>query len=340
MGSARVIRMKQLAWAMVALLALAPIATADDHDEDDHVGDHDDEWEYRLSVSNGRAVVEMSRESGPNENSIKFEYDLDEASVKFSLESEVGDVENEASMEVEFHQLFEYEDENENGRYDDGEEIVQAFTLAEESQDELVDGIRVSWGPITQSPVMSENGVSGTKFTSSVNVAGGTLRFDFYVFADEATLGPASLEATEIKMDIAILDFPFERNTSAVGLFLETESEVEIDDDSEVDHDEEGIIADAGSALLRFAWKDFADVDGEQKPVETTRLETKTSQEPGEYEFEELLVFSYARGADILHDPTMGVLTATTAGSQSTPGVGAVVLIAVIAAVAIFVRRR
>ncbi len=324
--------MKFLAWFLIALLAAAPMALAGDHDEEEddsehENGDDDQEWEYQLSVSGGRASIEMERESGEDERSIEFEYKRDDAAIEFSLESETGDIEQESSMEVQFHQLLEYEDDNGNGRFDDGETIVQAFTLADDSEDELVDGVRVSWGPISQSAVTSDNGVSGTKFSSTAGLNGGSIRFDFYVFADEATLGPASLEATELKMDIAIMNFPFQSNDSALALYLESESEVEIEDDADVEGDEEGVIANAGDAQLLFAWKDFATVDGRTESVETTRLSSETSQEDGEYENEELLVFSYARGDDILHDPTMGVSTAG-AGSQGIPGPGIVLLVA------------
>jgi hypothetical protein len=275
---------------VAALLVLAPTTLAEDHLEDERETQRDSgsgEWEYRLSVSGAKATIEMERESGKDERSIKFEYDRDDAAVEFSLESETGEIEHESSMEVQFHQLFEYEDQNGNGRYDRGEAILQAFNLAKEMEEGLAEGVRVSWGAISQAAVTSDNGVAGTKFSATAAVGSGSLRFDFYVFANEATLGPASLEATEIKLDIAILDFPFKSNTSSVALLLESESEVEIEDDSDVERDEDGVMARAGSATLLFAWKDFAEVDGQQTAVKTTRLESETKQSEGEYENEE-----------------------------------------------------
>ncbi len=328
--------------AVLLLLLLAPLGAAEDHHEDaaeeavENEAENGDEWEYSISVSGGTASIEMSRESGESERAIEFEYNRDDAYVEFSMESETGEIESEASMEVQFHQLLEYEDDNGNGQFDDGETIVQAFDLADGEEEQLADGSAVSWSAISRTEVMSDNGVAGAKLSSSANVGGGTLRFDFYIFADEASLGPASVEATEIKLDIIIDAFPYESQSSALAVFLETESEAEIENDSDVEGDEEGVVANAGDAQLVFAWKDFADVDGVETSVKTTRLSSETSQGAGEYENEELLVFSYARGDSIVHDPTMGV---SSGGSKGAPAPGIALVIAGIAALALIRRK-
>jgi hypothetical protein len=321
---------------LVTSLLLAPVVGAEDH----HESDSESEWEYEIDVRASGASIAMRSAVGDNERSISFEYNRDEASVEFEIESEVGSTESEASMEVQFHQLLEYTDSDGNGRYDAGEPVVSAFQLGNSGEEKIAhEARRATWGVVTSAPHTSDNGVAGTRFSSTASVGTGTLRLDFYVYDSQATLGPASIEPTELKLDIIIRNYPYASNSSALALLLDVESASEIEDDGDVDSDEEGVAARVPGGQLLFAWKDFATVDGTDRPVRTTVLERQTSQEPGEFEHEELFVFSYARGTDIIHDPTLGVQP-TTSKSHGAPGPSVLLLGLAIIALAAVVRRQ
>ncbi|MDX1610991.1 MAG: hypothetical protein R3185_01395 [Candidatus Thermoplasmatota archaeon] len=321
---------RMLTLLFAAAVLVIPSAVAEDHDED--------AWSYELDVTDGKAEVQMERERGEDEGEISFEYDRDEAKVSYGYEREANGTEVEAEMEVQFHQLVEYEDENGNDRYDPGEEILGGYTLALESEERLTgDAEKADWGAITRTSHTSEDGVPGHKFSSTARLDEGTLTFDFYVHGDEATLGAAEIEATELKLDIRIQDYPYQSDTSSLALLVEVGSEAEIEEDDDVERDEDGVRAQAADAQLSFAWKDFATVDGSDEDVGTTSLEVETERSAGEYEHEELFVFSYPRGDDVVHDPTMGV--ATQAGAAATPAPAMALAVLALFAGALVARR-
>ncbi len=306
--------MRGLTFALIAALLVAPLTAADDHWEDlaeearEAREEAGTEWEYEVSVSATEASVEMSSESEISERSISFEYSRDDASIEFEYEAETVSLEAEAAMEVQFHQLFEFEDDNGNGRYDDGETIVGGFNLNDGAEESIAtDFDDASWNAIQRSSVTSDDGVQGDRFSSTADLNGGSLTFDFYVFGDEASLGEASVEATELKLNITIENYPFQSDTSILGLLLESETEAELEGGGG-DSDEEGVEANVGVESLVFAWKDFADVDGARTDVHTTYLDSESEQSSTEYENEQLMVLTYARGDSIVHDPTMGVV--------------------------------
>ena len=326
-------------------------------DETDDADEREeDEAPRRVEIeTNGlETSIKMSREDAAGEDEIEIKFDAGEAKLAVKYEREADDAESEQKLVARFHELIEFVDANGNGAYDPGEVIASAYLLGEEA--EVAGDVhgRATWQPVTATDVTKGN-ASGKQLDSRATFANGSVfGLTFYVFGDFANVDGATLQPTEAKLDILIQNYPYVRNDTNVGLVLTLKAEEEFEREHEfVDPDEEGIAAsgavDQTSFSLVFTWKDVARVDGVDQRVHATVLKNETSAESErsedaeerELEQKALLVLSYARGDDILHDPTVGVSYQTlSAGTSPIPAPSIVLVGALIATVAVLARAR
>ncbi len=131
----------------------------------------------------------------------------------------------------------------------------------------------------------------------------------FWIFGNETQLNGILLHPTEVKFDVHVAFFPFESEFSSLALMLELETEVEPQvNRSVVSQVELEALGERYEGFFR--WSDTAVVDGVVLPVGSTVIKVETGVEPGdgvEFEVERTVALSYPRGADILHDPVVGV---------------------------------
>lgn len=324
--------------------------------EEDEEDDRDDENErsVHVEVDGLRAHVKLERETRTDEDKIELTFDATEALLEVKYEAEANDSETEQKLRARFHELIEYTDADGDGAYDPGEAIASAYRLGGDHELANVTSGRATWQPIQIEDITTGN-VTGKKLESRATFGeGGTFGLVFYVFGDFAMLEGSTLQPTEAKIDILIQHYPYERNDTrlAVVLTLKAEEEFEREHDF-VDADEEGVTANGATSDvtfgLVFTWKETARVDGVDTPVHATILKNNTETEDerdgdereSKIEQKILLVLSYARGDDILHDPTAGVsYQSMSAKTTQVPGLAPLAIAAGFVAVALFARRR
>lgn len=289
----------------------------EDDDEDDREDDDDeDRRKVEVSTDEDGLRIRLERENASVEDKIEMGFKTEDAKFEVKFEQEAGDAETEMKLEAQFLVLAEYRDGNGNGRYDVGEPLVSAWALADEEgvRGVDVDTTPISWGAPSAEDVTLGN-VSGKKIIVPATFDGaGEFQLVMHVFGDFVDLNGSDLKPTSVKIDVVIGSYPFAENDTALALFLETESKRELEIEhghDDLDDDEDGIAATQdlnGTAVsLVFAWKEFADVDGVQRPVNTTTIRLTEETEAGEWERKELFAFSYARGTNITHDPEVFV---------------------------------
>lgn len=362
-GSPSVAPMRTLAWLLVLLVALAPLALAQDDgkgredgrkdgkDDDrrkdgekDARDDADDRRKVDLDVDDGRARIKLAREGPQGEDSVKIEYDAARAALQVKYEQEVQDNKTEEKLQARFLALLEYRDANGNGAYDAGEPVASAYAVGESEKGwKGPTNGTLDWGPIQVQDVTS-NGTGGKKLSSRATFGGNaTFGLDFYVYGDFTMVGNASLAPTEAKIDVLIDDYPYARPDTALALVLDLKAEEKLE--TERDEDEEGFAAPAAEAgtgfRLVFTWLETATVDGVDLPVHSTVLKNEEETKDEEREQKARIALSYARGAHILHDPTLGATLATqSAGVQEVPLPGPLLAVAAVALGALVLRRR
>lgn len=332
--------MRTLSFLLVLLLASAPLALADDDDDRDERenegkedkgrgrGGDDDLSSFasgarrrvELDVKDRLAEVKLKREDAAGEDSVKIEFDARRAQVQVKHElEERGGNETEEKLQARFRTLLEFVDGNGNGAYDPGERVVTAFALGSEKDAKMPVNGTAAWGPIQVGDVASANGTAGKKLSGRAAFGGnGTFGLDFYVYGDFAMIGNASLLPTEAKIDILIENYPYARADTLLAVIVDLKAEEKME--SEGDDDERGFSAPASANetgfRLVFTWLDHATVDGVDKPVRSTLLKNEEESGDGEIEHKARVALAYARGAGILHDPTIGA----TYESQSDDG--------------------
>lgn len=293
-------------------------------------------------VDAARAEFKLEREEGPAEDELKFSFDTGDVQAKVEFESENLTGESEVELRARFRELVEFEDANGNGAFDPWERVVQRISLAS-----------AAWRPLVLEDA-SAAGAAGKVVRARADLTpGGLFGLDFFVFGEFARVGSVSLEPTEVKFDILIQGFPYQSNSSQVALRLETRHEAEFEaeagedaeDDDEVAGDEDAVVVQAGPVKALLTWKENATVDGASRPVRATfeKVETEQEMEDGEAKTEEKRVFalSYARGSDILHDPVLGIASASAVGLGPAVLVAAgLVAVAAVAAAFVVFRRR
>ena len=365
---------------LLGLILIAPVwnvsAEPDESNKDDEKDEKDEDTKdekeekkkddfkmkhkTKVEISDKEIKVELEQESGDTKSKVKFWMKTEQAHFRLKFEDKNTSEKVKQDLKVELRQLIEYIDGNGNGAYDKGENVIGAWNFGDEGSPIGVQSNgSVEWEAPTLSDVSSNN-MSGKKMSSrgSFGFDGeATFGVDMYVFGDFTTLGSVSMKPTDVKIDFLIEDFNYSSNDSSLALLIKTKTKQKAErDHSTIKSDEEGLVAssttdDGTSVGLSFTWKNNATVDGVEMPVHTTTFSGDAEQDDGEFEFKNDFALSYARGANILHDPTAGVdyntQTTTSDGEvdddddKGVPGFTlAVAMISVVVAAAVFPSRR
>ena len=301
----------------------------DDESKDDDEKRHSGEHQVNIDASGDEVKIELVRETEAFQSKIDVRFDTSKARIELKFEEEIGNIETEQKMDMQFQQIFEYNDSNNNGIYDTEEEVLATWELhnnAETISDSLTPG-EATWTEPTISSINSNN-VSGWEITTQAQLGQnqGTFNINLYIFGQHANLSGYKLGPTDVKIDLEYHSIPTQSNNSAIGLLFEVKSEQEInieDDDGEAGFYSEGRSGGVG-VNLSFCWLEYASVDGINQSIGMTILESNTVDDNSEFSFERLAVFSYPAGVEIIHDPTIsveyGVLIDSSSGITDIPG--------------------
>lgn len=201
----------------------------------------------------------------------------------------------EAALETRFDALLEFVDADGNGAYDLGERVVLRYALADLPSEILTtaDGRSVRYA-------LPENG---------------TLELRFHALPDGET-----------KYDVVVRSFPFARGDSrlAFGASASAMGGVRA---ARV-NGEPAVVGVRGDNVGYLSWTTAVDVDGTLATVGWS-IHTSTSETTESA----ILYWSYPRGANITHDPTLGVIAALreTLGDASAFYAGGIATIALLA---------
>ncbi len=312
--------------------------------EDEEDNDHDDdgveddieeanERELKIEVSSEEAKIASERKIGTQKDEIKIEVKTtDEPEVKVEYSSEVDSLEIELAFKIRFYLLAEYLDLDSNGVYN-------------ETIDELVQEIRldsIDYEPISLQTVPGAGNT--TLYIMNITSSNRIFSLQFYLANEFANVNGVLIAPTEVKLDIAINNFPFLNESSllALELKLEAESEYKHEEDTEDEvegrsENEEGVDVEMNGFFGFFSWNENAFIDGVITPILASPV-----SEDNLNSNEQKIYLNYPHGTNILHDPKIGVEGIIQAGSQSLTN-GFLVPISIIAlsvASGLFIRKK
>ncbi|MFW9797045.1 MAG: hypothetical protein ACFFE2_08405 [Candidatus Thorarchaeota archaeon] len=269
--------------------------TTDDESETDTSGEDDDDSNDREVTINATPTyveIDSELESGGVEDSFQIAVEVgpNGAEFKVEFETESGTSETEREFEVQFDELIEFIDVNDNGVYDDSiDDDVQTLELV--SFDPIVYTVEnTTDGPVHIIDVLTTDGIFGARV---------------YAVGDFTMINGNVIAPTQVKIDVFIRNFNFTQVDTLLALKVElsTELETSFDDSTEDEVDGRAIDEAEMDVLLTdvtgfFSWKETAVIDGVTHLVNSSIDEVTATEQD--------IYLSYPQGNEIVHDPKVG----------------------------------
>jgi len=299
--------------AILGAVLFAPMASATDDWED---------GARRLEVDARTDGFELrsERRVGEGHDEIRLRLEGDAVRFRFELRQAAGAVDADAELRLELERVIEFRDDNpSDGSFEEWENV-----RAEYAQSDLT---------LTAVSIrnVSAAGVPGIEVTATYTFNGApasSLTFRATAFGDLTSFQDLVQHPVEVKADILFYDFPYTEADTLPGIVFR----VRAASTSPPNITADGVAFEAGDLKGTFRWKDNATVDGNE-----TRVGVTVHEWVGQVGERELSVaFAYARGADIVHDPTFGFLQTITEAIGRVLGEPVFYAIGAAAAVTVF----
>ncbi|MFW6196500.1 MAG: hypothetical protein ACOC5D_04105 [Thermoplasmatota archaeon] len=246
-----------------------------------------------------RAVIESSWKGDRSDDRLNmhfnFHKDHPEISVQYEVEKKNKNV--QFSFNLVFKEVFEYVDNNQNGRYDNGDNIINIKNLSH-TQFKDIDYKDEEEG-----------------YSFSIETMDSSIGFDVRGQGEFIEHGSQILTPSEAKMDLKF-NYDFERDDTMLGLKIDIQTQYQnhvqrrtFDEERGYANDERGLGFTKENYSGFFTWADNAVVDGENKPVNATFIsETGVESSDSEINGNDVLYLCYHQGSKIVHDPKVGVV--------------------------------
>ncbi|MHA2500076.1 MAG: hypothetical protein ACXAEL_10970 [Candidatus Hodarchaeales archaeon] len=296
--------------------------TTEDEEDDDGDGVDDDleseaERELQYEQSDAEFKIESEQKTGENKDKFIVSFKLeDEPEIRFEYQSESDDVETELELKLEFISLIEFEDSNGNGYLDENDVEYSTYEFEDVEFEDLKFAVSTT----------SDGELLYQVWTQT---ADGVFLIRMYLVSGFGTINGSIITPTQAKIDIEIHDYAYaSQGDLGLRLRLNTEAETEIEKDAESPDEIEGYaVAEEALALSSFSsylgffsWATIALVDSVERQVISGPfkvLESEVESEDDEDETETELkrkgeiTLVYSHGIHIIHDPKIGIVTAT-----------------------------
>jgi len=211
---------------------------------------------------------------------------------------------NNLSFEILFKNLFEYFDDNDNGRYDQNDTILESYSL-----------INTSFNEINYSKIISDDGepVSVIQTSTIDNI----FTIVIYVSGNYSQIQNQILSPSEIKIDFIITNFEFSENNSFLSFETELQTIHTIDMNSDSFDEKQGYGKNEQEINISsinhngfFSWIETAIIDNNTHKVNVTMIssiEQTLTDEGKEILKTNTIYFCYPQGKNIVHDPKIGI---------------------------------
>jgi len=310
---------------LIPLLVLGHARAEDNDDDDDDLGNRVREIELDVSGSKFEVESEAAFPSADGTiDEVDFRGEFGDSLLEYEItySSEAGQMETEVELEIEIQEIIEFTESGANPGYQPDEDtLVSSYTeIDADWNDWVVD--------------QSCSTVQNTNFSStadcyyqlSAETTDNVVRTVAYFTSHTAVVGGVSINSNTCKFDLSI-NYPFEGQGTYLAVLIEAISatEVELDDDDDVNPIEGAIIASNPGSVLQatFDWEktvDYTDADGSSGTANVIRT-------PHQHVGSNYYTFDVLKPTNVYWDPELGVNSA----SLMTPLLSLWVVIAAVA---------
>lgn len=241
------------------------------------------------------------------EESFEIFFSIDKApsfELSFLSDKNGGAARHHFSLVVE--QLIEYVDANLNGRYDSFDVVVSTVEFS-----------NVSFSNITYANITTSEGNTVTIITT--HTLDDLFTISIYIADTNTSYLNATITPQEIKFDFKIHQYPYVNQSSQLALRTRVDTPFSVIAQQNASAEQQRLASQESRLNISsstnfgfFSWVSNAIVDTIQRPVNVSVVsqtqQTFSSENQTSYTQAEV-VFSYARGESILHDPKIGVVS-------------------------------
>ena len=270
--------------------------------DDDRVDDLRELYEKRtLQIEN--SFTEVTIKSFWERNQLKDSWELYFStidSLKLILKYSTQNTTNGSSLEFTLllDKIIEYNDTNNNGRYDDNDTIISMYDLE-----------KAAFKKITYATETTQE--NQTAHIISTGTIDGVFGIVLHVVGNFTMMESGIQTPSEVKIDY-IINYNYVSNDSKIA--LKTEINTQYDTETTVEsydaaqgyaHNESDLKILSRNYTGFFSWGEHALIDNISKPVNVTIVQNEGHGS----DQKDIIYFSYPRGTHIVHDPKVGVIS-------------------------------
>jgi hypothetical protein len=274
-------------------------ATASDDDDDGIDDDFEDLNKRNISIEieTDQIQIESSLRSGDQIDGIqiKITNDSEGLGIEVSYESEINSTEFELEFGIRFRKLVEFVDIGNNSIYDSLiDDTIQDFDLDD-------------FQPVIYNQFNITEDTALHYFI--INTTDGVFAAHIYFSEEFYIVNGTLITPVQMKIDIEISNFPYINASSQIALYTSLESEIDYEEEEDTEDEiseyatnEKGVITKINNFTGFFTWKNNASIDGISREVLVSDLDIDDYDED-----EQKIYLTYPRGAQIYHDPKVGI---------------------------------
>lgn len=298
-----------------------------------------DDRRVEARAAGTEAVIDLVKEDNESDDKVTVTSSVRDGSLiaVYSDEDDEEGGSEQKNLRNQFHQLFEYTDENDNEMYDDGEPIHSMWLLFPESQPRVTAPANgtLAWEPWSLDDAESDDGKSGKHLQAMglfpvterppdlPDLPGvepmveepGFVKIDLYAFGDEVTYNTTPLIDTEVFVEFSLARYPYAEEGTRLALATETQAEDKLEDlgvkaPDGYDGWGTGATINDQEVGLAFLWDQDADEDGKDADVKHDVVETRNEEVEDEgrrySEHMRLYTLNYGRPENLTHEMRVG----------------------------------
>ena len=279
-------------------------------DDGDNIDDYKERYQHRkttITCEKNQTRISSEWQQEENHDLIEIFFSTENGlKIVFDYIPRFNTSDNDFNFEIQFKNLIEYIDMDQNGRYDESDSVVGNYSL-----------INSIYSEINYSTIISEDGekISVIKTSTKDDI----FSIIIYVSGNYSQIQNQVVSPSEIKIDFIINNYHFLQENSFLALETEVNTVNSIDMESNTFDEKQGygkneneLNISSGNQMGFFSWSETVLVDSIIKSVNVTvitSVEQTITDEGKEISKSSIVYFCYPQGESIVHDPKIGVVS-------------------------------
>ncbi len=273
-------------------------------------------WKHIYQYRNQKGTMNMTCEG--NRTQIRLQYRQNNTEVTFEFMFNIDNIPtltlsfipnldaiaNQPHFHLSIEKIIEYYDTNNNGRYDRNDLIASSLSFS-----------NMTFTEISYTNTTSSDG--NVIYYMKTHTVDNIFALSLYMASNKTSLYNNIITPEEMKIDFIITNYSFLNQETQLALVTQLEThyqykfeEQSYDENRNTATNERQMNISSQNHTGFFSWSNQVNVDNKNQPVNVTVFSETGLSNPS-YNKEQVskteIIFSYPQGANIIHDPKIGV---------------------------------